>query len=95
MIKKIFLNKYAILIFFFLLWILIFDDNSFYNQRKLRGEYENLQNTKVFYQEQIEQNQKQLKELKSEESLEKYAREQYLMKKKDEVIFLIEVDSTK
>ncbi len=95
MIKKIFINKYAILIFFFLLWILIFDDNSFYNQRKLRGEYENLQNTKVFYQEQIEQNQKQLKELKSEESLEKYAREQYLMKKKDEVIFLIEVDSTK
>jgi cell division protein FtsB len=95
MIKKIFLNKYAILIFFFLLWILIFDDNSFYNQRKLRREYENLQNTKVFYQEQIEQNQKQLKELKNEESLEKYAREQYLMKKKDEVIFLIEVDSTK
>ncbi len=95
MIKKIFINKYAILIFFFLLWILIFDDNSFYNQRKLRGEYENLQNTKVFYQEQIEQNQKQLQELKSEESLEKYAREQYLMKKKDEVIFLIEVDSTK
>ena len=95
MIKKIFLNKYAILIFFFLLWILIFDDNSFYNQRKLRGEYENLQNTKVFYEEEIEKNQKQLKELKSEESLEKYAREQYLMKKKDEVIFLIEVDSTK
>ncbi len=66
-----------------------------YNQRKLRGEYENLQNTKVFYQEQIEKNQKQLKELNSKESLEKYAREQYLMKKKDEVIFLIEVDSTK
>jgi hypothetical protein len=80
--RQFLLNKFAILGFFFVLWIVFFDDNSFYNQRKLKGEYETLQNTKVFYQEQIEQNQTQIKELKNEKSLEKYAREQYLMKKK-------------
>lgn len=51
----------------------------------------NLENEKEYYQNKIEQDNKKLNELKTnDENLEKFAREQYLMKKSDEDIFIID-----
>lgn len=50
-----------------------------------------LENEKEYYQKKIESDNKKLKELKTnDENLEKFAREQYLMKKSDEDIFIVE-----
>jgi len=87
-------NKYVILILVLVIWIVFIDDNSFWNQRELRKELEELQETKLFYEEKIKSYEAQIKELKDKETLEKYAREKYHMKKEDEVIYLIEMDSS-
>ncbi len=50
-----------------------------------------LEGEKEYYQNKIETDNKKLKELKTnDENLEKFAREQYLMKKSDEDIFIID-----
>ena len=87
-------NKYVILILVLVIWIVFIDDNSFWNQRELRKELEELQETKLFYEEKIKSYEAQIKELKDKKTLEKYAREKYHMKKEDEVIYLIEMDSS-
>mgnify|MGYP001129092086 CR=1 FL=1 len=87
-------NKYVILILVLVIWIVFIDDNSLWNQRELRKELEELQETKLFYEEKIKSYEAQIKELKDKETLEKYAREKYHMKKEDEVIYLIEMDSS-
>ena len=92
---KFLFNKYVLIIFLFALWLVFLDENSFYNQRELRNELEEMHETKGFYQEKIKSYNAQIKELKSDSSLEKFAREKYLMKKKNEVIYIIEIDSVK
>jgi len=87
-------NKYVIITTFFLAWMIFFDDNSFWNQRELTQELEELKKTKAFYEEKIKSYEAQIKELQDRESLEKYAREKYHMKKENEVIYLIEMDSS-
>jgi len=50
-----------------------------------------LEKDKVFYEEKITEDRAKLEELKSNpENLEKFAREQYLMKNDNEDIFIIE-----
>ena len=50
-----------------------------------------LESEKEYYQKKIEADNEKLKELKTnDENLEKFAREQYLMKKSDEDIFIVE-----
>jgi cell division protein FtsB len=49
-----------------------------------------LKRQKEHYQTEIEENEKRMQELQSNpENLEKFAREQYLMKKKREYIFIM------
>lgn len=54
------------------------------------AEYKQLLKDKAFYLEKIEEDRKRLEELQTNNAnLEKFAREQYLMKKDDEDIFVI------
>lgn len=49
-----------------------------------------LEKDKEYYRERIEEDQRKLKELKtSDENLEKFAREQYFMKRDNEDIYII------
>jgi len=49
-----------------------------------------LEKDKLYYQERIEEDRKRIEELKTDdENLEKFAREQYLMKKENEDVFYI------
>ncbi len=75
----------------FFVWILFFDQNNlidrFVTQRNIRQ----LERDKNYFIERIRQDSTRLKELKTDnENLEKYAREQYFMKRENEDIFIIE-----
>jgi cell division protein DivIC len=91
--KKVFRflnNKYILTLIVFFLWLLFFDQNNLLERRKLNREYDQLLQEREFYMKKIEEDRKRIKELKTDnENLEKFAREQYLMKKDNEDIFVI------
>lgn len=83
-------NKYFLILVFFFLWLLMFDSNNLIDRYKQMKELRQLRHDKSYYQKKIEEDASKLKELETDsKSLEKFAREQYLMKKKNEDIFII------
>ena len=90
---KFITNKYVIILMFFIVWMLFFDENSYLNHRELNNEIEKLENANDYYKAEIEADNKIITNLNNPDSLEKYAREEYKMKRKDEEIFLIEYDT--
>ena len=86
-------NKYVISLLVFLIWMLFIDENSYLTHRELNKEIEKLENSIDYYQKEIRTDKKMIGNLKNPDSLEKFAREEYMMKKKDEDIFLMEFDS--
>lgn len=79
----------------FVIWMLFFDENSYLSHRELNKEIDKTKKTNEFYKKQIKKDQKMIQDLKNPDSLEKFGREEYLMKKKNEAIFIIDVDSIK
>ncbi|MFW6248983.1 MAG: FtsB family cell division protein [Bacteroidota bacterium] len=87
---KLFRNKYFIAILIFFIWILLFDRNNLIDKFKTLNQLEQLKKEKQYYLEKIDYNKARIEELKTDkENLEKFAREQYLMKKEDEDIFIV------
>ena len=86
-------NKYFIILLLFLIWMVFFDENAFLNHWELDKEIDNLEKSNEYYKDQIEQDKKVIDNLNDPDSLEKYAREEYKMKKENEEIFLIEYDT--
>ncbi len=83
-------NKYVLALIVFIVWVSVFDTNNLIDRIQTTRERNQLLKDKKYYQERIEQDTKRLKELKTNnENLEKFAREQYLMKKDNEDIFVI------
>ncbi len=85
-----YVNKFTIAIFFFVLWVLFMDNNSWIFHKKLDKEIRKYKERKAFYIEEIKKQKQELKDLQEEKKLEKYAREKLLMKKKGEDIYIIE-----
>jgi len=92
-ILKIFGNRYFVVLLFFAIWILFLDDASFFQHRVLNKEIKTLESNKNYYKEEIRNDQKQIKELKNTEYIERYAREKYFMKKNNEDIYIIEYEN--
>lgn len=93
MLKSIFIylkNKYILITLLFFIWILFFDRNNVFYVIKKRRELKNILNEQQYYNEQIKKN-KELIQLYSTniKALEEYARENYLMKKDDEDIYIV------
>ena len=88
-------NKYVLILIVFLVWMVFFDENSLINHRELDSEIDKLENTNEYYREEIEKDRKVIDNLNNPDSLEKYAREEYKMKRENEEIFLIEYDTVK
>jgi len=83
-------NKYVLTTLFFLIWLLFFDRHDLISQFKLRKELKKLEEEKEFYLREIEKDTKNLNELLTNpKTLEKFAREKYLMEKENEDIFVI------
>ena len=88
-------NRYVIIFLLFLVWMLFFDENSYINHRELDKEINKLEKSNEYYQSEMEHDKKIIKNLEAPDSLEKFAREEYKMKRKDEDIYIIEFDSIK
>ena len=83
-------NKYLIVLAGFIVWIMFFDENNLMKHRKNIAELQQLEAQVEFYKNKIEADKRKLYELQTnDENLEKFAREQFLMKKADEDIFVI------
>jgi cell division protein FtsB len=72
------------------MWILFFDSNSYLNQRRLNAALTKVESEKEFYISEIEKDKKTSESLKSNtDLLERFAREQFLMKRDNEDVYLI------
>ena len=85
-------NKYVWVLLFFTTWMIFLDNYSYFDHRFLDTQINELEDNKVYYQEEIKKDEEQIKELKNPEQIEKYARENYYMKKDSEDIYLIEFE---
>ena len=63
--------------------------------KEFKKEIKELNNTINFYKKEISKDKKTITELQDSLQLEKFAREQYLMKKENEDIYIIEYDTLK
>lgn len=88
--SKILFNKYILVAFFFILWLLFFDKNDFFTQRDLNKQLKKLSDEKKYYQTEIQKNKQFIEELKNNmQSIEDYARQKYWMKKDNEEVYVI------
>ena len=81
-----FKNIFVFTLVLFTIWMLFFDNNSWFIHNELNNEIESLENEKQYYKKEIEKDNKAIKKLKSEGGLEKFAREEYYMKRENEEI---------
>ncbi len=83
-------NKYILTIILLFIWLLLFDANNLFDRIRDLRLYKGLQRDTEYYSNRIEEDNRKLMEIRSgNESLEKFAREQYRMKKSDEDIYII------
>lgn len=83
-------NKFILTILIFTVWIFFFDSNNLIDRVKELNHLHQLEKDKKYYLERIDKDSERLKQLKTNnKNLEKFAREQYLMKKPNEDIFVI------
>lgn len=91
MILPLLKNKYVLSFFIFFAWVAFFDTNNWVNRAEQMNTLHALEAEKLYYEQKISEDQRKLEELQSsDENLEKFAREQFLMKKPSEDIFVIE-----
>jgi cell division protein DivIC len=94
-IFKILTNIFVLIFIPFLIWMLFFDENSYLVHRKFNQEIKDLESTISFYQMKIAEDKATIRKLGDSLQLERFAREQYLMKKENEEIYIIEFDTIK
>jgi cell division protein DivIC len=83
-------SKYFICLAAFVVIMLFLDKNDVFTQLARVRELRELKQSKEYYSTQIASERKELEALKNNPAtLEKYAREKYLMKRDDEELFII------
>ena len=83
-------NKYLLTIIIFVVWMLFLDSNNLISRWKEMKNLKKLKAEKEYYVNRIEEDKRKLQELRtSYRNLEKFAREQYRMKRPDEDLYII------
>lgn len=89
-IIRFFRNKYLLATIAFVVWMLFFDHSNFFLHLDYRSSLRELNQSKHYYQQQIDKTRTEVERMKTNPRwMEKVAREQYLMKKDNEDIYLI------
>lgn len=87
---KILKNRYFIVAFLFLVWMLFFDQNRLSNQIKLHDTYRDYEVEKAFYKKEIKECYAKIALLESDQDyIEKIGREKYFLKRDNEVIYYV------
>lgn len=87
---KVLSNKYLLIFLIFIAWMLFFDGSSWLLHSELDGEINKLEGNRDYFKNEIATDKKQIEQLKDSEGLERFGREEYLMKKDNEEIYVIE-----
>lgn len=83
-------NKYFIALAVFAAVMLFFDKNDVFTQSSRGRQLRELEESKRYYTDRIATERQELEQLKSNPAtVEKYAREKYLMKRENEDLFII------
>lgn len=83
-------NKYLLTGVFFAVWMMFFDPKDILSDLERRDKLNELQTSELHLKGQITDAKKELDLLKNNaQSIEKYAREKYLMKKDNEDLFIV------
>lgn len=82
-------NKYVLVSILFVIWIAFIDQNSILTHIKLSNDIKEIKKDIEFYNEEIKVDKKILNNLESKNTYERIAREQYLMKRENEDVFVI------
>ncbi len=83
-------NFYFLFSVFFVVWMLFLDSNDIFTQLRLKRKLNDLEASKEYYLEKIDEVKQDREELLSDsELLEKFARERYKMKKPTEDLYII------
>ena len=92
-IKKSYL-LYGIIIIGFTVWMLFLDTHSWTIHSELNQEIEKLQKEQKVLKEIIKEDLNSIEVLQNQDSLERFARENYGHKKNNETVFIIELKDT-
>jgi len=87
-------NIYVVVLTAFVIWMVFFDTNSLMIHLELKKQIKTLEKQQEFLRSEIEKDKKTLEKLSDPKELEKFAREQYYLKKKNEEIYLIEFEDS-
>ena len=71
------------------LLIVVFDKNNLIEAWRLKQKINALEVQETYYRQKIAEDSTVLENLKNDRYLEQYAREHYLMKRKEEMIYLV------
>ena len=83
-------NKYFLSASAFIIWILFFDPRDIFTQMEHRRELKELQISKAWYESENTALEAESERLRiNPATIEKYARENYLMKRDNEDIFIV------
>jgi cell division protein FtsB len=83
-------NRYVLIGSIFAVWMLIFDNSSWLVHRELNREIEEVDQAIDYYEDEIEKDRQTLHDLDSVPgTLERIAREEHLMKRENEDVFII------
>jgi cell division protein FtsB len=86
---KVGFKLYLITAAVFLAMICLVDKNNLIERYRLHNEIRELERQKSYYLDQIKKDSIEIESLNSDSSLERIARELYLMKRKNETIFIV------
>jgi cell division protein FtsB len=83
-------NRYILTLVIFAVWLLFLDSNNLFTRFRDLRDLRKLRSEKEYYIHRIEEDKRKLLELKTDnKNLEKFAREQYRMKKADEDLYIV------
>ena len=88
-------NKYVLVLIAFLIWMAFLDSNSWLIHRELNAEIQDLEKNKQYYLEEISSDRAMIEKLNDSLELEKFARQEYFMKRENEDIYIIEFEDKK
>lgn len=90
LLRRVVTNKYLITILVFSVWMVFGDSNRIIDRVTEHNKLKQLEKDKAYFLKKVEEDSKRMLELRTDKrNLEKFAREQYLMKRPNEDIFII------
>jgi cell division protein DivIC len=95
-IPKILKNKYVIILLVFVVWVGFLDRNNMIATMQNKKKLQKLEEELEYYKKEIRETQKSLKNLRTNDrSFEKFARENFYLKRDGEEIFVVDEDKLK